>query len=189
MFDWRTLALGAAVFSVTFAGGWWLGLGKTHWSLALPGAKASAPPTRADWPEGSGLTQNELLRRSVVLRGQAYLRPACNGDARTLYIIAATNYAELLMRAAGCHNFPKCPVGAGQLDRVWRADRSVLDRPVSQAMAEVHAAGGLTVKDFRSDVGRAMQVIAGTELRGGPLPACADSGKRSRTGWRVRVRR
>src|SRR5438552_15930617 len=101
MFDWRTLALGAAVFGATFAGGWWFGLGKTNWSFALPGAKASAPSKGADWPDGVGLTQNELLRRSVVLRGKAYLRPSCNADARTLYVIAATNYAEVLMRTAG----------------------------------------------------------------------------------------
>ncbi len=189
MLDWRTLALGAAAFSATFAGGWWLGLGKTNWSFVLPGAKASAPPSHSDWPEGAGLTQNELLRRSVVQRGKAYLRPSCNADARTMYVIAATNYAEVLMRTAGCHNFPKCPMGEGQLDRVWRANRSILDRPVVEAMAEVHAAGGLTDRDFRGDVARAVRVIAGADLRGGPLPQCEDSSKRSRTGWRVRIRR
>ena len=189
MLDWRTLALGAAVFGATFAGSWWLGLGKTHWSFALPGAKASAPPTVPEWPEGAGLTQNELLRRSVVLRGKAYLRPSCSADARTLYVIAATNYAEVLMRAAGCHNFPKCPMGESQLDRVWRGNRSTLDRPVAEAMAEVHVAGGLTDTDFRGDVARTVRVIAGIGLNGGPLPQCQDSSTRSRAGWRTRIRR
>jgi hypothetical protein len=188
MFDWRTLALAAAVFGATFAGGWWFGLGKTKWSFALPGAKASAPPPGADWREGTGLTQNELLRRSVVLRGKAYLRPYCYSDARTLYIVAATNYAEVLMRTAGCDSLLKCAMGESQLDRVWRANRSVLDRPVAQIMTEVHAAGGLTDRDFRGDVARAVRVIAGTDLRGGAGPQCVESRGRPSSAWRVRIR-
>ena len=50
---------------------------------------------------GKGLTQDERLRQAVILRAKAYQRPTCNADPKTLYIIAATQYAEVLMRSAG----------------------------------------------------------------------------------------
>ena len=58
------------------------------------------------------------------------------------------------MRSAGCNNFPRCPMSMGQLERVWEANRSALDMPVARAMAAAHAAGGLSERDFRGDVGR-----------------------------------
>ncbi len=199
MLDWRTLAIGAAVFSATFAGGWWLGVGKSNWSFGLPGANASTSqqpshttgltpsPAAASWPQGKGLVDDERIRRVVVLGAQAYQRPSCNADSRWIYVNAATKYAEALMRAAGCHNVPRCPMGEGSLDRVWQANRSILDRPVAEAMAAAHMAGGLTDKDFRGDVGRAVRVIAGTDLPGGSMPDCEEAGSR-RSGWRIRRR-
>jgi hypothetical protein len=191
MIDGRTLALGAAVFSATFAGAWWwLGMGKAGWALPpVPGITASVPAPAAEWPDGPGLTQSDLLRRSVVQRSKAYLRPSCNADNRTLYVVAATNYAEILMRAAGCHTFPACPLSEPELNKIWRANRSVLDKPVAEAMAEVHQAGGLTVLDFRGDVSHAVRVIAGTHLRGGPMPKCEDTSGRSSAAGPVQVRR
>src|SRR5262245_32867957 len=155
MLDWRTLALGAGVFVATFAGAWMLGLGKPGSLLGPAGADpspslvaVSAEPGIPGWPAGRGLTDNELLRRSVVLRGHAYRYPACDSDARALYLVAATNYAEVLMRTAGCRNFPICPLNEAELDKVWEARRSILDRPVAEAMLAVHSAGGLKVRDF-----------------------------------------
>ena len=98
-------------------------------------------------------------------------RPACNADAKTLYVVAATKYAEVLMRSAGCNNFPRCPMGMGTLDDVWRVNRSAADKPVAEAMAAVHTAGGLSEKDFRGDGGRAARVIAASTSPQGPRPS------------------
>jgi hypothetical protein len=43
-------------------------------------------------------------------------------------------------------------------------------------MAKVHAAGGLTARNFRGDVAHAVRVIAGRDLRG-------EAGPRVRTGY------
>ena len=125
-----------------------------------------APP-----PQGKGLTENDGLRQAVILRAKAYQRPSCGGDPKTLYIMAATKYAEVLMRSAGCNSFPKCPMGTGALNEVWRLNHSAADRPVAEAMAAVNAAGGLSEKDFRGDVARAVRVIAGSDFSSGPPPA------------------
>jgi hypothetical protein len=214
MLDWRTLGLSVVAFCATFAVGWWLGLGKAV-SLpeivtsVLPGAVhtssaqapsspriAAKPPVpsrtgaRAAEPlSGKGLTDNDGLRQAVVLRAKAHQRPTCNADPKTLYIIAATKYAEVLMRSAGCNNFPKCPMGVGTLDDVWRLNRSAADWPVAEAMAAVNAAGGLSEKDFRGDVGRAVRVIAGTDFSSGPAPECESPSARRGGTWRIRFRR
>ncbi len=204
MFDWRTLGLGVVVFSATFAAGWWFGLGQPAPAAAVTKAEpaASAPepkpqqvavlsqpaPLVKAWPRGKGLTENDGLRQAVVLRAKAYQRPVCNQDPKTLYIVAATKYAEVLMRSAGCNNFPKCPMGMGALGDVWQLNRSAADKPVAEAMAAVNAAGGLSEKDFRGDVGRAVRVIAGADFYSGPPPKCEEASSRSGT-WRVRVRR
>ncbi len=174
MLDWRTFALAAVAFAATFAGGWWFGVGKTGSAIVLPIAKAAASAPVQEWPEGPGLTTNNKIRQDVLLRSKAYLHPICQSHSRTAYVAAATNYAELLMRAAGCGGFPQCAMTEVQLDRVWRARRSILDKPVAEAMSEVHRAGGLTVLSFRGDISRAVRVIAGTYLRGGRPPRCRD---------------
>jgi hypothetical protein len=134
---------------------------------------------------GEGLTTDNRLRQAVVLRAQAYLKPACNTDAKRPYVAAATRYAEVLMRSAGCSNFPKCPLSPGMLNDVWQGNRSVLDQPVAQAMAAVHAAGGLTDQSFRGDVARAVRVIAGRNFAAGPAPACQSArSARVRIRWR-----
>jgi hypothetical protein len=154
-----------------------------------PGS-AAAPPSAgsASSRNSNGLTEDEGLRKAVILRAQAYERPSCYSDPKTLYINAATNYAEVLMRAAGCNNFPKCPMSEGQLDQVWRGNRSAPDRPVAEAMAGVHAAGGLSEKSFRGDVGRVVRVIAGADFNSGLAPECIASRTRSWTP-RIRIRR
>ena len=215
MLDWRTLGLALVAFSASFAVGWWLGIGRpaavAGATEAKPAALQSAvqsppaPPSavkvaanpaqptqsavrRSDPPMGKGLTQDDGLRQAVILRAKAYQRPACNTDPKSLYVAAATRYAEALMRSAGCNNFPKCPMGMGTLKDVWQLNRSVADLPVAVAMAAVNAAGGLSEKDFRGDVGRAVQVIAGTGFSAGPPPACESAGSRSGR-WRIRIRR
>jgi hypothetical protein len=207
MIDWRTLGFGAVAFSATFAIGWWLGLGKAislPAAIALPSAfpwSSAPPPDRpivarpspaSEAPAGRptarpGLT-DEGVRQDVILRANAYQRPTCNQDPKSLYVTAATRYAEALMRSAGCHGFPKCRVGWGQLNDVWLLNRSAPDLRVAEAMAAAHAAGGLSEKDFRGDVGVAVRVIAGGGFSSGPAPECQSSGTRGRT-WRVRIRR
>jgi hypothetical protein len=155
---------------------------KPLWGGPPAPAKASLPQA-----QGKGLTDNDGLRRSVILRAKAYQRPVCNQDSKSLYVIAATRYAETLTRAAGCNNFPKCPMGMGMLDDVWRLNRSAADIPVAEAMAAAHATGGLSEKSFRADVGRAVRVIAGADFNSGPRPQCESSSSRSRR-WRVRIR-
>jgi hypothetical protein len=147
-----------------------------------PEPKVAALPTK-----GPGLTDNDRLRKGVIWGAKAYMRPSCNGDARAVYVRAATNYAQALMRAAGCHNFPKCPMGQGQLDRVWQANRNALDQPVAEAMAMVHKAGGLTDRSFRGDVSRVVRVIAGVGFADKPAPKCVSSNNRN--GFRFRIRR
>jgi hypothetical protein len=188
MLDGRTIALGLIAFCVTFAGGWWLGIGNLT-SAALGNAAVSnvassvdaparlpllakAAPVDAASAPGKGITENYGLRRAVILRAKAYQRPVCNQDARTLYIIAATRYAETLMRAAGCGNSPRCAIGEGMLDDVWRLNRSAADLEVAHAMAAVNRAGGLSERSFRGDVGRAVRVMAGADFRPGPGPSC-----------------
>jgi hypothetical protein len=217
MLDVRTLGVGLALFCATFAVVWWLGLGKStsaRETSAPPLAQVAAPPSAAqpELPElkpkltafakasappptpaatgtAKGLTEDEGLRQAVILRAKAYLRPICNQDSRTLYVNAATKYAEVLMRAAGCSNFPKCPIGEGNIGNVWRLNRSAADEAVATAMAAVHAAGGLSDKQFRGDVGRAVRVIAGGNFHSGPAPACESAQARSSGNWRIRVRR
>ena len=183
MFDWRTLALGGAVFGATFAGSWWwMNAGKPTFGIGLPAAQAAVPLA---W-SGPGI-HDETARKVLVLRAKAYLQPTCNSDPKTLYVKAVSKYAEQLMGSAGCNNYPKCPMGEGQLNQVWRLNRSALDQPVALAMAEVMAAGGLTERDFRGDVGRAVRVIAGADFASGPGPECADPN--SGRVRRIRIRR
>jgi hypothetical protein len=154
MLDWRTLGLGVVVFGATFAVGWWLGLGRPAPAAAVTEAKPaiSAPegkpqqvavlsqpaPLAKAWPKGKGLTENDGLRQAVILRAKAYQRPACNADAKTLYVIAATKYAEVLLRSAGCNNFPRCPMGMGTLDDVWRLNRSRRSRRAGHRRRRFH---------------------------------------------------
>jgi hypothetical protein len=136
--------------------------------------------------KGPGITGSDRLRKVVVLAAKSYMKPSCEGDARAVYVRAATDYAEALMRSAGCNNFPKCPMGYGQLDRVWQATRNALDQPVAEAMAMANKAGGLTDRSFRGDVGRAVRVIAGVDFADKPGPGCTSSRNR---GYNIRVRR
>jgi hypothetical protein len=207
MLEWRTLALGFAVFTATFMVGWWFGLGNLASRLrpsparavAIAAAPAQAPaaeappaapvPAVATPPERPGLTDDDGLRRQVILRARAYQEPACNQDAKALYVRAATSYAEVLMRAAGCQAFPKCGLGMHALDRVWQSSRSAADLAVAEAMAAVHKAGGLSERSFRGDVGRAVQVIAAVEFEPGPVPSCAVASASPRPAVRDRVRR
>ena len=199
MLDWRTLALGFGVFAATFAGGWWLDVANlvsrvtvsdakpTSVASALP-APVAQPPAQAKTVDlGKGLTDDDRLRQAVILRAKAYHNPACNQDARTLYVRAASEYAEVLLRAAGCHSAPSCRLGTGALEQVWSLNRSARDLAVAEAMAGVSEAGGLTERDFRGDIGRAVRVIAGTEFRGGSGPECTNERGRRR-GWRIRWR-
>jgi hypothetical protein len=148
---------------------------------AEPPKKVAALPAK-----GPGITDSDRLRKVLVFSAKAYMNPSCEGDARAIYVRAATNYAEALMRSAGCNNFPKCPMGFSQLDRVWQANRNALDQPVAEAMAMVHKAGGLTDRNFRGDVGRAVRVIAGVDFADKPGPSCTSSRNR---GYNVRIRR
>jgi len=213
MLDGRTLALGLAVFGATFAGGWWLGIGNlasgprasvakpvaqeaTVGAAVQPAPQASAPqsPARAPVqvaakpPQGPGLTHEDRLRKPVLILAKAYHKPTCGQDIKFLYVRAATAYAEVLMRSAGCSKFPKCAIGASQLERVWQANRGPLDQPVAEAMASVHAAGGLSDKSFQGDVGRAVRVIAAADFNPGSAPDCVEE-RASRGTWRVRIRR
>ena len=155
-------------------------------TLAPPPAEEAAPQPAP--PPPPALTGDDHLRQAVVLRAKAYLKPSCNADPRTLYVAAATKYAEALMRTAGCSQFPRCGLNAQFLNDVWQRNRSPLDKPVAAAMASVNAAGGLTEKSFRGDVGRAVRVIAGREFAQGPGPVCRTERSRQRTA-RARGRR
>jgi len=143
------------------------------------------PPVPA---QGPGLTHDDRLRRSVILRAKAYLKPTCNSDPKRLYVAAATRYAATLMRAAGCGTSPRCGIGFGLLDDVWRRNRSLQDLQVAAAMAAVNAAGGLTDKSFRGTVGRAVRVIAGRDFAATRGPAC-QTARRTRRTFRFRFRR
>jgi hypothetical protein len=215
MLDLRTLGLSVVAFGATFAVGWWLGLGKATPALGVSepppplaapvsmpatpaieikplwgGPPAPPAPKAAALPaQGKGLTDDEGLRKSVILRAKAYLRPVCNQDSKTLYVSAATRYAETLMRAAGCHNFPKCPMGMGMLGEVWRLNRSPADLAVAEAMAAAHASGGLSDRSFRGDVGRAVRVIAGADFSKAARPDCESSSSSRSRRWRIRIRR
>lgn len=204
--DIRTLVLGLGVFCATFLVGWWLNIGglATGMSAARPVPEAQAPAAQSPttigqrvavqtpqskvppkaW-QGPGLVKDKLLRDALVSWAEKYEHPPCNQDVRWGYTKTATEYAEALMRAAGCNNFPHCPMSVGQLARVWEASRSAFDRPVAEAMAAAHAAGGLSERNFRGDVGRAVQVIAGRDFDPGPAPQCST---RSNRTWSVRVR-
>jgi hypothetical protein len=206
----RNLVIGSLVFSLTFIVGWALGFGRATPAVQVTQAKqneqpnlvpfepklpfarrdTAAPPARqaAVQPQGKGLTDNDGLRRQVILWAKAYERPACNQDARSGYVIAASKYAEVLMRSAGCNNFPKCPMGEGMLGDVWRLNRNAADVSVGEAMAKVHGLGGLVDKNFRGDVGRAVRVIAGRDFSTGPGPECEQPGLTSSSGRRVRFR-
>jgi hypothetical protein len=148
-------------------------------AVARPARFAAPAP-----PAGKGLT-DDRLRREVILRAKAYLKPSCNSDPVALYVAAASKYAEVLMRSAGCSQFPRCRISEGFLNEAWRANRSTLDQPVADAMAEVHSAGGLSEKSFRGDVGRAVRVIAARDFAEAPAPEC-DSGTKRRTKMRWR---
>jgi hypothetical protein len=203
MFDWRTLFLGVTVFAATFGVGWWSGIAAWMTPVAVSDAKptpaaVNRPATgpqfgkqkvAARQPQGPGLTEDEKLRQGVVTWSKVYRAPACNQDARSMYVIAATKYAEALMRSAGCNNFPKCPMSENMLDRVWQANRSSADQRVAVAMAAAHAAGGLSDASFRGDVGRAVRVIAGRDFASGPVPACSSSSSSSSRRFRIRIRR
>ena len=214
--DFRTLALGFGVFCATFLVGWWLNIGglaagvpsrpametatsanqqtPTSQKVAVqtPQSKASqskdSRPQASRFPawQGGGLGNDKHTRDAVIAWSKSYRNPRCNQDVRWGYTRAATRYAEALMRTAGCNNFPRCPMGLSQLERVWEANRSALDRPVALAIAEANAAGGLSDAAFRGDVGRAVRVIAGRDFHAGPAPHCTAS--RTRT-WGFRFRR
>jgi hypothetical protein len=200
MLDFRTLALGLGVFAATFLVGWWLDIGNlasrsmakpvverpplTPQPSASPQAVVHTPPKT---PERKGLVDDKVTRDAVIAWSKSYQRPTCNQDVRWGYTKAATNYAKMLMRAAGCNNFPRCPMSMAQLERVWRANRSSADMPVAEAMAAANAAGGLNERAFRGDVGRAVRVIAGRDFDPGPAPIC--SSQRARKSWSVRYRR
>jgi hypothetical protein len=204
--DLRTLAFGVGVFCATFLVGWWLNIGgmASGWgiSVAKPVLGAALPTeesaglrtvvarpqsnsSRSRLPQGPGLT-DDLIRKSVVSWAKRYQRPPCNQDVRWGYVRAATRYAEALMRSAGCNTFPRCPMSIGQFERVWLANRSARDLPVAAAMAAANAAGGLSERSFRGDVGRAVRAIAGSDFDPGPPPAC--SSRRTRS-WSFRIRR
>jgi hypothetical protein len=100
-----------------------------------PAAVKPAEPWR-----GKGLT-DDGIRQAVILRAKAYQRPTCEADPKTLYVMAATRYAEVLMRSAGCHQFPRCAMGLGAFERVWELNRSAADQPAAAAMAAVPAPG------------------------------------------------
>lgn len=199
MLDARTLALALAVFCATFAAGWWLGIGNlasavpTSWArpaepVSAPSQSPSSLAVRTDARPGRGLTDDDELRAAILDLAKVYHRPTCGQNVRARYVEAASEYAEALMLAAGCHNFPECRVGTDGLERVWRANRSRLDQQVADAMAVVHRAGGLSVKSFPGDVGRALRVIAETEFSSEPAPVCTAS--RSTSGrFRIRFRR
>jgi hypothetical protein len=211
MLDLRTLVLGVAVFGATFLVGWWLNIGTLMGAMvsarpapaatvgqsapasqAAPAAPANhkvavhAPQAKAVL-QGKGLVQDKLTRDAVVSWSKAYQNPSCNQDVRSGYTNAVTKYAEALMRSAGCNNFPRCPMSMGQLERVWHENRSALDMPVAEAMAAAHAAGGLSEKNFRGDVGRVVRVIAGRDFEPGPAPDCKTQS--SRSTWSFRIRR
>jgi hypothetical protein len=153
--------------------------------VALQTPQPKAPPPKA-W-NGPGLVKDKLLRDVVVSWAEKYPEPPCNQDVRWGYIDTATKYAGALLRAAGCTG-ATCRMSNGQLQRVWEESRSALDRPVAEAMAAAHAAGGLSERSFRGDAGRAVQVIAGRDFDPGPAPQCTNRTSR-KSGWRVRVRR
>jgi hypothetical protein len=153
--------------------------------VAVRTPQSKAPLQPKSW-NGPGLVRDKLMRDALISWAENYQRPRCNQDVRWGYTQAATRYAEALMRAAGCNNFPRCPMSMSQLERVWEANRSALDRPVALAMADAHAAGGLSEKSFRGDVGRAVRVIAARDFATGPAPEC--SNRSSRT-WSIRIRR
>jgi len=199
MLDARTLALALAVFCATFAAGWWLGIGNlasavpTSWArpgepVSSPSQLPSLPHVRTDARPGKGLTDDDELRDAILDLAKAYRRPTCGQNVRARYVEVASEYAEALMLAAGCPNFPQCRVGTDGLERVWRANHSRLDQQVAEAMASVHRAGGLSVKSFPGDVGRVVQVIAGTEFSSEPAPVCSASSATSRR-FRIRFRR
>jgi hypothetical protein len=199
--DFRTIALGVTAFCATFLVGWWLNLGSLASGLpfARPAAEAavttghatSSPTEELTASEGKGLTDNQSLRDAVVAWSNAYQRPACDQDVRWGYVSAASRYAEVLMRAAGC-NPRSCELSTVQLERAWLANRSTLDLPVANAMAAAHAAGGLGERAFRGDLARAVRVIAGRDFDPGPAPDCSTrSGRNWSPGrnWSFRIRR
>jgi hypothetical protein len=153
--------------------------------VAAPGNPQAAVPAAPKVSQGKGLTDNQMLRDAVVSWARSYQNPSCNQDVRWGYTKAAGEYAGILLRAAGCNNVT-CPMSMGQLERVWHANRSTLDLPVAEAMAAANGAGGLSERDFRGDVGRAVRVIAGRDFASGPAPDC--STRSSRT-WGFRIRR
>jgi hypothetical protein len=211
----RTLLIGALAFCLTFIAGWFLGLGRTTSTVEAAQPKQVEQPKQAQQPTlvplepklaafrreaavppkpapgevlGKGLTDNDGLRQQVILRAKAHERPVCNADSKSLYITAATRYAEVLMRSAGCNNFPKCPMGEGNLGDVWRLNRNAADAAVAEAMAKLHALGGIGEKDFRADVGRAVRVIAGRDFNTAPGPQCEHQSSHGGR-WSVRIRR
>jgi hypothetical protein len=194
--DLRTPALAIGAFCAAFVVGWWLNIGGLAAGFGASAAKTAAdvpatvgvaaPPSSA--PQGRGLTEDQRIRDDVIAWAKTYQRPACGQDVRWNYVSAATKYAEALMRAAGCSNFPRCPMSEGQLNRVWQANRSPDDQRVAEAMAAAHSAGGLSDRNFRGDVGRAARVIAGREFASGSSPDCVASNSGNRR-FRVRFRR
>ena len=201
--DFRTLALGVGVFCATFLVGWWLNIGSL-WHLGIGAARLRTAPAPADKPrrrpkkvavqtpqskapaaeswQGPRMVQDKLMRDAVISWAQTYQRPTCDQDVRWGYTIAATKYAEALMRSAGCNNFPRCPMSEGQLERVWEANRSAADLPVAQAMAAAHAAGGLNERELprrrrpRGARDRRTRFRPGTGARTARAPARAARG-------------
>lgn len=198
MLDLRTLALGLGVGSAAFLAGVWLDIGQVVTrSLARPAldAGASAAPeapvaVRAAPKalERKGLTDDAGLRAAVVAASASYRAAACDRDARARYVDAATKFAEKLMRTAGCHSLPRCPISTAHLARIWAAHRAPADVEIGAAMAAAHGAGGIGPRDFPADVGRAVLVIAEQDFSVRPAPACSSEPVR-RQASTVRVRR
>jgi hypothetical protein len=157
--------------------------------VAAPPPAARVPAGLAPGARPTALTEHENLRKVLILRAAAYGRSPCSREAKTLYLNAASAYAEKLMRAAGCHQFPACGLSIDALDRVWQAHRTPGDTAVSGAVAAISSAGGTAEKDFRGDIGRSIRVIGNSEF--GSAQFCVASATKSggSGSWRVRIRR
>ena len=100
MLDVRTLALAVLLFGITFGGvSWWIGSG-TAIATINP---APSPPTDDEPPPPfkADPAADEALRQAVVRTAMSYRGSQCSTNAKGRYVVAATNYAERLMRSAG----------------------------------------------------------------------------------------
>jgi hypothetical protein len=178
MLDVRTLALAVLLFGATFGGvWWWTGSGTATATIGSPLSPVTAdeppPPFKVDVKEDAS------LRQAVVDTAMTYRRSQCSDNAKARYIVAATNYADRLMRSAGCRDYT-CRGPASRLEQVWRVNRTPEDQAVAEAMGAVNAKGGVLERDFPGHVGRAVRVIAGSDFRQGP--SCVASTRRRWAG-------